>query len=512
MKTIPVTAAVIKSNGKILIARRKSSLCGNPGWEFPGGKVEHGETCEACLAREINEEFGVKIEVGNFIIKSEHKTNGKIIRLMAFDAKILSGMVTPSEHEEIAFVAPEALLNYNLLPADIPIAREIIRDRSESIYIHIPFCESKCSYCNFPSVAGENNLFQAYFNALQKEIIATAEIQNKLSGKINITSAFFGGGTPSSVPVKFLLKTLETLRENYSINDNAEISVECNPHSLTKKFADLILEAGVNRFSLGVQSLDDNELANLGRLHNSKKAETAYKLLRDAGAKNISTDFIYGIPGQTKDSFKNNLKRVVGKWNPEHISLYSLSVEPGTPFGKWKKNKTKNWLWPDDDTVMSWFIDAEKYLSANSYLRYEISNFAKQGFESIHNKTYWDTTKNYIGFGAAAHSYCYLTAGSERKRFRNIKSIRKYIERINTKQKFRIFSRELTHKQKVGEKIYLGLRLAAGVKLYSSEEKLFENEIQQQINLGLIKRKQNNKIVLTKRGFQIANSVMAEFV
>ncbi len=381
-----------------------------------------------------------------------------------------------------------------------------------SIYIHIPFCESKCSYCNFPSTAGENNLFQPYFNALQKEIIAAAEFQNKLSGKINVTSVFFGGGTPSSVPVKFLLKTLETLRENYSINNNAEISVECNPNSLTKKFADLILKAGVNRFSLGVQSLDDNELVKLGRLHNSEKAETAYKLLRQAGAKNISTDLIYGIPGQTKESFKNNLKRIVEKWMPEHISIYSLSVEPGTPFDKWKKNKTKNWLWPDDDTVMNWFINAEKYLSANSYTRYEISNFAKQGFESAHNITYWDTTKNYIGFGAAAHSYCYLTAGTGKRRFRNIKSIRKYIERINAKQKFRFFSRELTHKQKIGEKIYLGLRLTAGVKLSYSEEKLFENEIQQQINSGLIKRKQKNIIALTKRGFQIANSVMAEFV
>lgn len=381
-----------------------------------------------------------------------------------------------------------------------------------SIYIHIPFCEKKCSYCNFPSTAGESILFQPYFNALQKEIIATAEIQNKLSGKINVTSVFFGGGTPSSVPVKFLLKTLETLHENYSINNDAEISVECNPNSLTNKFADLILEAGVNRFSLGVQSLDDNELVKLGRLHNSKKAETAYKLLRDAGAKNISTDLIYGIPEQTKESFKNNLKRIVEKWKPEHISIYSLSVEPGTPFDKWKKNKTKNWLWPDDDTVMNWFIYAEKYLSANSYPRYEISNFAKQGFESVHNTTYWDITKNYIGFGAAAHSYCYLTAEAGRKRFRNIKSIRKYIERINTKQKFRFFSRELTHKQKIGEKIYLGLRLAGGVKLSPSEEKLFENEIQQQINSGLIKRKQKNIIALTKRGFQIANSVMAEFV
>ena len=126
MKTIPVTAAVIKNNGKILIAKRKNSLCGNSGWEFPGGKIEYGETCETCLAREINEEFGVKIEVGNFIIESEHITNNKIIRLMAFDAKVLSGTVMPSEHEKIAFVAPEELLNYDLLPADIPIAKEII--------------------------------------------------------------------------------------------------------------------------------------------------------------------------------------------------------------------------------------------------------------------------------------------------------------------------------------------------------------------------------------------------
>ncbi len=381
-----------------------------------------------------------------------------------------------------------------------------------SIYIHIPFCEKKCSYCNFPSAAGENILFQPYFNALQKEIITTAEIQNKLSGKINVTSVFFGGGTPSSVPVKFLLKTLETLHENFSINNDAEISAECNPNSLTNKFADLILEAGVNRFSLGVQSLDDNELVKLGRLHNSKKAETAYKLLRDAGAKNISADLIYGIPEQTKESFKNNLKCIVKKWKPEHISIYSLSIEPGTPFHKWKKNKTKNWLWPDDDTVMNWFIYAEKYLSANSYPRYEISNFAKQGFESVHNTTYWDTTKNYIGFGAAAHSFCCITNGTPRRRFWNVKSIDKYIKKINAGEKHRFFSKQLNPKQQIGEKIYLGLRLTKGVKLIPEEEKLFEKEILQQIKLGLIKKNKNNNIALTKRGAQIANTVMAEFV
>ena len=221
---------------------------------------------------------------------------------------------------------------------------------------------------------------------------------------------------------------------------------------------------------------------------------------------------MYGIPGQTKKSFKNNLERVVNGWNPEHISLYSLSVEPGTPFAGWKKKGTKKWEWHDDDTAMNWFIMAEKYLTENLYPKYEISNFAKNDCRSIHNNTYWDTSKNYIGFGAAAHSFCSLTNGVPKRRFRNIKSIENYIEKINTGGRYRYFSKQLNHKQQIGEKIYLGLRLTEGVKLIPEEEKLFEYEILQQIKLRLIKKNKNNFIALTKKGAQIANTVMAEFV
>jgi len=377
-----------------------------------------------------------------------------------------------------------------------------------SIYIHIPFCEKKCSYCNFSSVARGNTLFQTYFNALEKEIIATSEFQKNS----NVTSVYFGGGTPSSVPPEYLSKVLKILYEKYSINDTAEITVECNPNSITQKFADIMLESGVNRFSIGVQSLNDDELKNLGRIHNSNEAESAYKLLRDCGTKNISIDLMYGIPGQTKKTFENNLERVVNDWNPEHISLYSLSVEPGTQFAVWKNKGTKKWEWHDDDTVMNWFIMAEKYLTENLYPKYEISNFAKNDCVSIHNNTYWDTSKNYIGFGAAAHSFCCITNGTPKRRFRNIKSIDKYIKKINAGEKHRFFSKQLNPKQQIGEKIYLGLRLTEGVELTPNEEKLFENEILQQINLGLIKKKTGNKISLSKRGAQIANTVMAEFV
>jgi len=377
-----------------------------------------------------------------------------------------------------------------------------------SIYIHIPFCEKKCSYCNFPSQKGNESLICSYFNALQQEIISTSNLQNKKE----ITSVFFGGGTPSSVPPKYLSKILKLLKKRFSFSDYAEITVECNPNSITRKFADTMIGAGVNRFSIGIQSLNDEELKRLGRLHNSEKAESAYKLLRKAGTENISLDFIYGIPGQTKKSFENNLQRAVNEFKPEHISLYSLSIEPGTPFAGWKENKIKNWVWPDDDTMMNWFVMAEKYLSGNFYNKYEISNFAKKGFEAIHNSVYWDTSKSYIGFGAAAHSFCSLTPNSPKRRFRNIKSVKKYIKRVNAKQKFRIFTQPLNLKQQTGEKIYLGLRLAEGVELTPEEIKLFEVEINQQIKLGLIKKINNNKITLTKRGFQIANSVMAEFV
>lgn len=503
MKKIIVTAALIENNGKILIAKRKHSFCGNPAWEFPGGKLELGESLQQCLAREIAEEFNIKISVENFIDKSSTIVKNHIIELHAFKCKIKSGKISPKEHEKIAFVLPENFLDYNLMPADIPIAKKFIGSTGQiSIYVHIPFCEKKCAYCNFPSFANKNHLIENYFRALEKEILGSSFIQKNYL----VNSIFFGGGTPSFVPPESLAHILKIIRKNFNVEKNAEISVECNPNSITKKFTETMLAAGVNRFSVGVQSLNNDELKTLGRLHNSAQAFSALKILRAAGAKNISLDFICGIPGQSVSSLKNSLQTAVQNFKPEHISLYSLSVERGTPLARKKLD------FPDDDFVAEQLRFAEKFLKKYDFHKYEISNFAKNNFFSIHNLSYWNTKKSYIGFGAAAHSFCQPTARSAKKRFRNIKSPEKYIQKILNKKTHKFFSKILTHKQQVGEKIFLGLRLINGIKLSPDEFLLFKKEIEEQINLGLIKKSKNYKIALTKRGLEIANTVMNNFV
>jgi len=324
---------------------------------------------------------------------------------------------------------------------------------------------------------------------------------------ISPASLYFGGGTPSCVNVDFLIEIIKIFK---SIKDfQPTISVECNPHSLSIEFAEKLINAGVDRFSLGVQSLNNFELKKLGRLHDANCARNAFKILRKAGCKNISVDLMFGVPGQTKNSWEKTLTEVAKNWNSEHISFYSLSIEPGTPFSKWRNSK--NWSWPDDDNTMDWYWLGNKILKENGYNRYEISNFSLPGFESKHNSVYWDFNKSYVGFGAAAHSF-YALPCKKKRRFRNIKSVKDYIKRIESGNKFRVFSCELNEHEKFGEEIFLGLRLSSGVKIDKTHLKHFEKVINQQAEDGLIKYVNNENITLTNRGIEIANVVMSEYV
>ncbi len=373
-----------------------------------------------------------------------------------------------------------------------------------SFYIHIPFCEKKCDYCNFASIAKHSDLHFSYFNALKKEIKRFLSA-SKLPNVSN--SLYFGGGTPSSVNTDYLIEILDLFKNH--LDFQAEISVECNPHSLSIEAAKKLINAGVNRFSLGVQSLNNHELEKLGRLHDADSARKAFKILRNAGCKNISVDLMFGIPSQSKKSWKKTLTEIAEEWKPEHISFYSLSIEPGTPFSKWKKSK--NWSWPNDDDTMDWYWLGNKILKENGYNRYEISNFSLPDFESKHNSIYWNFKESYVGFGAAAHSFCALP-GEKKRRFRNLKSLKNYIKRIETENKFRIFSRQLTTREKIGEEIFLGLRLSKGFKINEKHLDFFEKIIIQQITDGLLKYIEENKIALTDRGIEIANVVMSDYV
>jgi len=390
------------------------------------------------------------------------------------------------------------------------------KSKIQNYYIHIPFCEKKCVYCNFASIAKHSDLHFPYFNALKKEIKSfISNIQVKNSGYISSTSLppnlptslYFGGGTPSCVNVDFLIEIIEIFKSIK--NSQSEISVECNPHSLSIEFAEKLHKSGVNRFSLGVQSLNNSELEKLGRLHDANLARKAFKLLQKAGCKNISVDLMFGIPGQSKKSWEKTLIEVAEEWKPEHISFYSLSIEPGTPFAKWRE--TKSWRWPTDEETMDFYWLGNKLLSKYGYARYEISNFSKPGFESEHNSVYWDTNKSYVGFGAAAHSF-YAFPSRQKRRFRNIKDVKEYIKRVDAGDNFRTFSRKLNVREKAGEEIFLGLRRSKGVKLKETHLKYFGKNIKQQIADGLVKYLDDKTIALTNRGIEIANVVMSEYV
>jgi oxygen-independent coproporphyrinogen-3 oxidase len=375
------------------------------------------------------------------------------------------------------------------------------------IYVHIPFCERKCSYCNFVSIAGNQSSIAPYFSALGHEITRTAPLLEQKT----IRTIYFGGGTPSCVPAPRITGVINLLRSLFAICDDAEITAECNPHSLNAYWIDTLAEAGVNRFSLGIQSLNDTELGNLGRLHDAQQAERSISLLQKIPGATISVDLMYGIPGQSTQSWDDTLRIAAEKWHPFHVSLYALSIEPGTPFARWKQAGTKSWDWPGDDTMMDWYWHAADILGQSGYTRYEISNYAVPGYESRHNLCYWDTSADYIGFGASAHSFCRL--GNDRKRrFHNIRNIPKYMERADSGGHYRMFSRRLSHRAAIGEELILGLRRAAGVTIRSEHRKLFNTVIERQVEDGLLYYIAPDTIALTRRGIEIANTVMADYI
>ncbi len=376
------------------------------------------------------------------------------------------------------------------------------------VYIHFPFCERKCRYCSFASIVADPATVNRYCSALEREIIQTAPCIDAST----VSTIYLGGGTPSCVPPRLLTRIITTLFSSFSIAPDAEITIECNPHSLSSHFCHAMLSAGVNRFSLGVQSLHDTELQFLGRLHSAQQALQAFRLLRECGVTNISADLIFGMPLQSQSSWMASLSRLTDECHPEHISLYALSVESGTPLHRWKRANPRSPLWPDDDTVMDWFWLAADLAAEAGYQRYEISNYALPGFESRHNMAYWDINNHYIGFGAAAHSFCRFDGCAAPRRFRNIKNPRLFSGRVLHSRSFRVFSKPLSPSALLGEEIILGLRRTSGIVLRPEHFSLFDAVIKQQLADGLLVMYDDNRIALSHRGTEIANTVMADYV
>lgn len=342
------------------------------------------------------------------------------------------------------------------------------------VYIHIPFCISKCIYCDFYSET-DLSLKKIYLNALKKEI----DLRYKNE---KVSSIYFGGGTPSL----FSANELKMLIEKFNLSKDCEITIECNPEDLSEERVKDYIKCGINRFSLGIQSLNDFELNILKRRHNSKKAIEAIKILKE-NVKNFSCDLIVGIKGQLKETLKETMDKLFSFETP-HISLYALEL-------KKFKNFSEN-----EDRKAELLSFAWKILKKNGYIHYEISNFAKKGFICKHNMGYWQR-KNYFGFGPSAHSFI------DEKRYTNYISIEKYISKIEKGKLPMKATKRFSNESALVEKIILNLRTIEGI-----QKKYFKKEIISLLKEDGFLKEDRKKIYLTEKAFLVQNSVLLKLI
>lgn len=377
------------------------------------------------------------------------------------------------------------------------------------LYLHIPFCERKCAYCDFLSAPADPPVRISYIKKLQEEIAYYgAQFE-----EYQVSSIFFGGGTPTILEGYQLAAILETVKEHFNIVTDAEITVECNPGTLTAGKAEKMVQAGFNRLSMGLQSADDRELQLLGRIHNFSQFLESYDLARKAGFENINVDLMSALPGQTVKSWQNTLQKVTAL-RPEHISAYSLIIEEGTPFyerfaedERIREEGGHPRLLPEEDVERQMYELTERFLHTKGYERYEISNYAKPGYECRHSCGYW-TRKDYLGLGLGASSLV------GHQRFQNTSDLKEYLEQ----EYHHIHIEALDKKSEMEEFMFLGLRLMAGIS-----RQQFENTFQVTLDsvYGEVLRKLKGEqlieevagyVRLTEHGIDVSNYVLSEFL
>lgn len=370
------------------------------------------------------------------------------------------------------------------------------------IYVHIPFCKKKCDYCDFISYCNKDNLIEKYVEAMKKEI----ESQNI---KPEITTIYIGGGTPSYIDSKYIIQIINKIKEK-NVSPNPEITIEVNPGTVTMEKLEDYRSCGINRISIGLQSTNNTLLKEIGRIHDFKQFLETYKMAKKVGFKNINVDLMLGLPNQRIKDLKESLEQIL-KLKPKHVSVYSLIVEDGTPIAN-KIEKGELQL-PDEELErnMYWFV--KNTLELNGYKHYEISNFAKKGYESKHNLNCWNQ-KEYIGIGVAAHSYRDIT------RYSNTENIEEYIKNVNNEEfnKNKIIHEVQKEDDAKKEFMLLGLRKIDGIKISDFKNKfgdnpiyLYRNELKKLIDEKLLII-DNNDIRLSNKGIDLANLVWEEFV
>jgi oxygen-independent coproporphyrinogen III oxidase len=375
--------------------------------------------------------------------------------------------------------------------------------RTVGVYIHIPFCTKKCGYCDFNAYSGYKDGTKArYVDALCREIAARSEPETR------VPTVFFGGGTPTNLPAADLVRILDTVRVSFRVDADAEISVEANPGDATPEYLATLRAAGINRLSYGVQTFDDRMLKTIDRLHSGEDARRAVAQAKDAGFDNLSIDLMFALPRQTMADFDRSLDAAFSL-NVPHLSMYALIVEEGTPF--WARRERGKLPLPGEDTEAAMFARAIERATAAGYRRYEVSNYARPGYECRHNQIYW-RNEEYFGFGAGAVSYL---GGA---RTTNVKSPTAYIETVNATGTAFAESERLTPEETMGETLMVGLRMAHGVNLDAFAarfgvrvEERFADVIARHTAQGLLEIADGN-LRLTPRGLFLAHEVMMDFL
>lgn len=369
------------------------------------------------------------------------------------------------------------------------------------LYVHIPFCVKKCEYCDFLSAPCSGERQEAYFLALKEEIRKAAAL---VRGKC-VSTLFFGGGTPSLAEGERIAELLRLIKSAFFFQEGAEVTLEANPGTLTEEKLSIYREAGINRLSIGCQSVHDSELRRLGRIHNFFQFQESYELARKAGFSNINVDLMSGLPEQSLERWEESL-RTVAEMGPEHISAYSLIVEEGTPFYEEQELKL-----PDEDTERQMYWRTGEILGDYGFEQYEISNYAKPGFACRHNMGYWKRT-NYLGFGIGAASLL------DEERFSNERNMEKYLENSGSLEQIRQNRETLDEKDRIEETMILGLRMRQGVSIREfrenfgkSPDELYGQVMEKYISGGFLEEK-DGYLRLTFRGIDVSNVILADFL
>ena len=375
------------------------------------------------------------------------------------------------------------------------------------LYLHVPFCLRKCRYCDFLSFPAAEETQKKYLEVLAGEIRRTAPAE-----RIDVRSVFFGGGTPSLLPGEAIAELMETVREHFRLLPSAEVTLEANPGTFDRSKAEKWLAAGVNRISMGVQSFDDALLARLGRIHDAETARRQFALLREGGFRNLSMDLMMGLPGQTAGTWERTLREAVSL-GPEHLSCYSLIVEEGTPF--FAEQEAGALELPSEEEERAMYGFTCDFLAGQGFAQYEISNFARPGYESVQNSGYWQRVP-YFGFGLGAAS---LVLGEEgERRYSNVRELRSYLGSAGNPSLLHTEEELLSDTDREEEFMFLGLRMNEGVNAERFREtfgvslgEVYGKALRDNIGKGLMEEA-DGRFRLTARGRDLGNLVFGSFL